>query len=205
MTKRSVIVMSPRTKQQFEELREQSTRKIFDASLELFGTQGYEATSIAQIAKLAGISKGLIYNYFDSKEDLLEAMVMDLMTMADGMMEQILVNDPRQMLENLIKVLFKWLRENDRLNRLLLGLSTQLDKFQFVHDLAHKKMDGYIIMLEDLLSKMNFPEAKTEARILATFFDGLAMHVMILKDDYPLADVEKMLLEKYCREKTNIH
>ena len=35
--------MSPRSKQQFEEIREASQRKIFDASLELFGTKGYEA------------------------------------------------------------------------------------------------------------------------------------------------------------------
>ena len=86
--------MSPRSKQQFEEIREASQRKIFDASLELFGTKGFEATSIAQIAKSAGISKGLIYNYFESKEALLESMIHDLVSVGDEMVEQIWSDQP---------------------------------------------------------------------------------------------------------------
>lgn len=191
--------MSPRTKKQFEEIREASMRKIFDASLELFGTKGYESTSMSQIASLAGISKGLIYNYFNSKEELLQAMIMDLMSMGDRMIEEIFTEDPRQTMENLIKSVFGWLKENDKLNRLLVGLSTQLDKFRFVHDLATNKMATYLVMMEQLLRDLNIPDPKTEARILTTFFDGLAMHFMMMKDDYPLREVEQMLINKYCK------
>ena len=46
-----------------------------DAALEHFAGEGYYATTISHIAKHAGISKGLLYNYFDSKEALLSAIL----------------------------------------------------------------------------------------------------------------------------------
>jgi len=42
-----------------------------DVALQHFANEGYHNTTITQIAKLAGISKGLMYNYFESKEVLL--------------------------------------------------------------------------------------------------------------------------------------
>jgi len=67
--------MSPRNPKQFEEIREKSKEKIIYAAFELFSTVGYWGSSISKIAKQAGISKGLMYNYFSSKEHLLQAVV----------------------------------------------------------------------------------------------------------------------------------
>ncbi len=49
--------MSPRTKAQFEEIRQKSRENIENIALELFALKGYHATSISQIAKKAGISR----------------------------------------------------------------------------------------------------------------------------------------------------
>lgn len=46
-------------------------QRIVDAAWQLFWRHGYHATSVADIAKLAGVPKGSVYNYFDSKEALL--------------------------------------------------------------------------------------------------------------------------------------
>ena len=46
-----------------------------DTALEHFAKEGYHATTINHIALHAGISKGLMYNYFKSKENLLEAII----------------------------------------------------------------------------------------------------------------------------------
>ena len=191
--------MSPRSKEQFEEIREASLRKIFDASLELFGTKGYDSTSIAAIARHAGISKGLIYNYFDSKEDLLEAMIMDLMKLGDQILEKSMQKDTAKTLEGIIRSIFQWLRDNEKLNRLLVGLSLHLDRFDFIRQLSHQKMNGYLKMLENMLQELGFEDHKTEARILSTVFDGIAMHYLVLKEDYPMAEIEEMLINKYCK------
>jgi AcrR family transcriptional regulator len=67
--------MSPRTRQQFDDIREEKKSFIMDIALFLFANKGFHATTITNIAKHAGISKGLLYNYFESKEDLLSAII----------------------------------------------------------------------------------------------------------------------------------
>ncbi len=67
--------MSPRTPQKFQEMREEKKALIMDVALKHFATEGYFNTTISHIARHAGISKGLMYNYFNSKEALLTAIV----------------------------------------------------------------------------------------------------------------------------------
>jgi AcrR family transcriptional regulator len=67
--------MSPRTPQKFQEMREEKKALIMDVALLHFANEGYFNTTIRHIARHAGISKGLMYNYFDSKEALLTAIV----------------------------------------------------------------------------------------------------------------------------------
>jgi AcrR family transcriptional regulator len=67
--------MSPRTPKQFEEIREERKTLIMDVALQHFANEGYHATTINHIARHAGISKGLMYNYFESKESLLTAII----------------------------------------------------------------------------------------------------------------------------------
>lgn len=47
-------------------------RKVLLAALQLFAKQGFDRTTTAEIAKEAGVSEGLIYKYFKSKDSLLE-------------------------------------------------------------------------------------------------------------------------------------
>jgi len=61
----------PRTKEQNKVIRKERKQSIMDTALQLFAENGFENTSIANIAKHAGISQGLVYSYFESKDDLL--------------------------------------------------------------------------------------------------------------------------------------
>jgi AcrR family transcriptional regulator len=64
----------PRTKEQYEQIRKQKRQLIKETALKLFATKGYATTSINDIAQTAGISKGLMYNYFKSKEEVLQTI-----------------------------------------------------------------------------------------------------------------------------------
>ncbi|MFH0518441.1 TetR/AcrR family transcriptional regulator [Streptomyces sp. M41] len=50
-------------------------RQIIDVAVEEFGRHGYAGVSVAAVARRAGISKPLIYSYFDSKDGLYLACV----------------------------------------------------------------------------------------------------------------------------------
>ena len=67
--------MSPRSSAQFGEMREEKKTLIMDVALEHFSDYGFHSTTISHLAKHAGISKGLLYNYFKSKEELLAAII----------------------------------------------------------------------------------------------------------------------------------
>jgi TetR/AcrR family transcriptional regulator len=54
---------------------DQTRQKIFETSLRLFVQKGYSATSVRDIAAKAGISTGLLFHYFPSKQALLEAHI----------------------------------------------------------------------------------------------------------------------------------
>lgn len=49
-------------------------QEILNAALDLFSEQGYEATSISQIAAAAGIRKSTMYSHYVSKQDILDAL-----------------------------------------------------------------------------------------------------------------------------------
>ena len=57
-----------------------NTRKeILEASLELFSVQGFEATSISQIADAVGIRKASLYSHFESKQAILDALLKEVL------------------------------------------------------------------------------------------------------------------------------
>jgi len=49
---------------------ETTKKKLISVSANLFNTQGYKATSISDITKATGFTKGAIYRHFESKQDL---------------------------------------------------------------------------------------------------------------------------------------
>ena len=59
--------------------RGNTKQEILKASLELFSVQGFEATSISQIAGAVGIRKASLYSHFESKQAILDALVKDVL------------------------------------------------------------------------------------------------------------------------------
>ena len=194
--------MSPKSKQQFEEIREASTNKILMAALDLFGTHGYDATSISELAAKAKISKGLIYNYFESKEHILREVLALLGKQEGDMMSQIQDPDPRKMMENTIRVVFAKLRKDPDLLKLVTSLAIQVGKFDFIHESAVQKLHHYYELFEDLLKQIGVPNPDKEAMIIGALLDGVALQYLILEKDYPFEEIEDYLVKKYCRNAT---
>ena len=64
-----------RNPEQNKILRDVQQAKILAVSLDLFVNRGFAATRIADIAAEAGVSAGLLYHYFPSKDDVLVALL----------------------------------------------------------------------------------------------------------------------------------
>ena len=59
--------------------RGNTKQEILEAALELFSVQGFEATSISQIASAVGIRKASLYSHFENKQAILDALVQDVL------------------------------------------------------------------------------------------------------------------------------
>ena len=59
--------------------RGNTKQEILEASLDLFSVQGFEATSISQIANAVGIRKASLYSHFENKQAILDSLVKDVL------------------------------------------------------------------------------------------------------------------------------
>jgi Transcriptional regulator len=59
----------------FRRRKEARPDELLDAALDLFTEQGFDRTTVEQIARRAGVSKGALYLYFPSKDAVIEALV----------------------------------------------------------------------------------------------------------------------------------
>jgi AcrR family transcriptional regulator len=89
---------------------------ILYAARELFASQGYEETTIAQIAQAAGVAVGTVYLYFSSKHDILVDVCLVLNTEIARVIQSpaILALPLRQVPRAVIEATFRSSRENMR-------------------------------------------------------------------------------------------
>jgi AcrR family transcriptional regulator len=59
----------------FRRRKEDRPQEITEAALAAFAEKGYAATRVDDVARRAGVSKGLLYLYFKTKEDLFKAVI----------------------------------------------------------------------------------------------------------------------------------
>ena len=62
---------------------------ITRAAVDLFSTQGYANTSVQQIVEAAGVTKGAMYHYFESKDDLLFSVYERMLSLQTSHLEEI--------------------------------------------------------------------------------------------------------------------
>lgn len=192
--------MSPKSKEQNEVRRQKSIGAIKEVALELFAHNGYHSTSISQIAKAAGISKGLMYNYFSSKEDLLHTVVLELVELGNQMIEMMKAEeDPYMQLKKMTDASFEMIESNFHYWKLISSLAFQTDvltelepKLKEMHEVGTKH-------LTELFEKMGFEEPLKEAYFYSATMDGIFLHYLQLEELYPIKEMKEFILKRYSK------
>lgn len=79
--------MSPRTEESNERIREEQKERILKAAMTVFAHHGYSETKMSDIAVAAGVSYGLTYHYFASKEAIFTALLQKALKGALNLMQ----------------------------------------------------------------------------------------------------------------------
>jgi len=193
--------MSPRTKVQFEEIRQKSRENIENIALELFAIKGYHATSISQIAEKAGISKGLLYNYYKSKEHLLDSVIMKVY---DEIMRIVQMSEnlpAEKQIEQMIIQTIDHLKKNITFWRLYLFLFHQSDVHKKLSELYEKMRDDYLNYVVKLFKEMGSNNPTMEALMLGTMFDGIGLNYVTAPEGYPLDEMSNYMIEIFVKNK----
>ena len=190
--------MSPRTKEQLETLKGEKKKVILEAALELFALHGFNNVSVSQLAKKAGISKGLIYTYFESKEEILRAMMKEVKETALARFE--MPPEGRMTREGMIRVInlaIDLVLEDTDHYKLYFSIFSQPHVFNMLMDEMWEQAAPLMKMFADYFQKKGVEDPMAMMRYFSATIDGIQMHIMIDPVNFPVEKVRKMVIEQF--------
>ena len=188
----------PRTKEQFETMRQISRQKILNAALEVFAKQGYSSATIDAISKTAGISKGLMYNYFKSKEDVLKELMIGMM---ENLMCEFMPLKPgtkfkRKDIINFINVGIDLVLQKPYFWKLYFSVFVQPDVTVIIYDKMMEMSIPYLISLTEYYKDKGYKNPEVMMRYLSAVMDGIQLHCMLDPETFPAEEVKKLLIKQ---------
>ncbi len=205
MTDRSIKKnnMSPRTKEQFETIREEKSLHIMQSALEVFAEYGYANSTISQIARHASISKGLIYNYFESKEALIDAIINrgfdEMLALYDPDNDGVITVDE---MESYIRKVVAILKERRIFWKLYYQLSMQPDVFKRLEVRIKEMMEPIMKMTVAYFESMGFENPLMETMLFSALMDGVAIDYVMAPELFPIDDLLEEIVSRYCKKQT---
>ena len=104
-----------------EEKNQQTRRRILESALAEFAEQGYGASSVNTISNGEGLSKGIIYHYFPTKDDLYLACVEECFQMLTGHLQShtnMVGQTAEERLEQYFRVRLDFFEQNPQYQRI---------------------------------------------------------------------------------------
>lgn len=201
MTYRSVkkqTSMSPRTSEQYKEIRESKRNLILESTLKLFAKHGVYHTTVNMIAQDAGISKGLMYNYFKSKEDLLRSVVFQ------GIDKLLVLFDPdhdgilsKTELKYFIEETFRTIQIDIQFWKIYFSVLSQPQVLKIVGDKFWEVLNPVSKILENYFERSNFENPEIETRFFGALMDGICINYILDPDNFPFEEIKQKVIDLY--------
>lgn len=170
-------MIEKRYKDAFERASEERKEKILEIGIEEFSSKGYENANINVIAKNAGISIGLMYKYFSTKEDLFITCIQRGMKILDDAIDDIMKSDDKLLIkaEKLIRATCNHSKKNSNYIKLY-NVITNSKSSDMARSLA-RQIEGntsrkYITSIAQAFAKGDIRQ-DMDPRMLAFFLDNL--------------------------------
>jgi AcrR family transcriptional regulator len=189
--------MSPRTTEQNKQIKKQKETHILEAALLIFSEKGFENTSMQSVSKRAGVSKGNLYNYFDSKESLLEMIIRNGLEKFMILYEGFGSIDSEDEFEKMIRANFDLLRKNQKFWKLFYSLVTQPKVQQLFNRIFYTFFESYMNLYVTYYQQKGEKEPEAVALLLGAGIDGISLAYSMTGDNYPLDDVVDQLIKKF--------
>ena len=166
-----------RYKEAFERATDERKEKILEVGIKEFASKGYEKANINIIAKKAGISIGLMYKYFSTKEDLFITCIQRGMSILDDAIDEILQSDDKLIVkaEKLIRTTCQLSQRDANYIKLYNEITSERDSekaMEFAKAIEGETSKKYVKCITDALAKGDVRQ-DMDPRLFAFFLDNL--------------------------------
>ncbi len=187
----------PKTPAQIKAIHQEKRSLIVQTALQLFAERGYHSSSISQIAKQAGISKGLIYNYFESKDAILETIILDginlMMSSLNGITE---ITDKKDLSQIIINSM-EMTKSHAAFFRLYFGVLTQKEVSEKFKSRIFEMVEPFLSLFSKYYASQGYPNPDIQALLLGSVLDGVGMDYLLSPEEYPLEEIIPLIIEKF--------
>lgn len=190
--------MSPRTLEQNEKIKKEKELLIIETALFRFSEDGFKSTSMQSVAKEAQVSKGNLYNYFESKEELLKSVLEHgLNKFSDFFSELKTETLSEHDFEKMILKNFDILKSNKSFWKLYFNLVSQASAQKYFAEIMEPFMEAYMEFFVAYFSNKGDDNPSATSLLLGSSIDGISLGYLMMGESYPLDEVVKKLIEKF--------
>ncbi|WP_028596658.1 TetR/AcrR family transcriptional regulator [Paenibacillus assamensis] len=195
----------PRTPEENERIRQAAKEKIHAAAMTLFVKKGYHATSVEEVSKLANISKGLLYNYYKGKEDLLAAMIQVRIEEISEVIETAaVIKTPIEQLRYIVDGALDNVYQRPEVYRFYLNLQTQPEDDrvlaayrQQLNEEARKQFEVQCQIFE----KLGVKEPRMRSLFFSSALHGTMLMIATYTERFPVEKMKQQLMREYGNSK----
>ncbi|WP_069883891.1 TetR/AcrR family transcriptional regulator [Streptomyces luteocolor] len=186
--------MSPRSPSVNEELRRRSRERLLQATVELVGERGYEATTLGDIADRAGAARGLVSYYFPGKRQLLQSAVHRLMhrTLEAGLEREPRTEDGRERLARAVDAILGLAHDEPLLMRTHMAGILQAEGF-----VQCPEQQRLAELLRDTVVRYGSTDVDRDYPLLRALLMGTVVALLIPGAPMPLGTLRAELFQRY--------
>jgi AcrR family transcriptional regulator len=142
--------MSPRP-----DVSEERRNQIIESAIKVFAREGFANTRMEDVASESGLSKGLLYWYFKSKEDIIIAIADLLFSAEFRKMQNLLIEGQtsRDCLENFLEIFIKDLQMILKLSPVIYEFYALAFRNSTVRRVMHEYLQRFITIMEPIISQ----------------------------------------------------
>ncbi len=173
------------------EYREAAKSKIVEAARLVFSEKGYHDSTMDDVAKEVGVSKGALYSYYKSKEDLLkEISLQGHQTLRTILSETGACSSLEEALEKVYTMITEKYKGNLHTQFEIVALASHDEQIRKIVFVDYQKDIGAVDAFIEEKKKQGVMRTDVDARVLAELFTALYMGTLAkLLIGYPNKEV----------------
>jgi AcrR family transcriptional regulator len=194
----------PRTPAENDRIRRATTEQLLNNALSLFCEKGYHSTSIEDIARQAEISKGLLYHYFKSKEEVLSTLVEirinDVLLVMNAAKTK---STPAQQIRHIAEGALEDVRQKPEAFRFYLNLFTQPKLDPVVAKYSQKLMDEQASQFEvqtEMFEELGIKNPRQRSLYFSSMLQGIMLMYSTYPKTFPLNQIKAQVIAEFCND-----